>query len=286
MSESPVREPAVAGFFYPDDAATLRREVEGFLAGGPGEPSHERLAFVPHAGYRYSGAIAGEAFRELTIPSLVVVLAPNHHGIGAPLALPTSGQWRTPLGRLGIDEDASRAITEAGASSDHRADFRDDWVAHSRDHALEVELPLLQVASPRPPSIVTLAVGTYGLEELLAAGRAIAAGLASVGRTAPEDVLIVVSSDMSHHVPAERALQLDEPVLRLVESADAEGVHRTVTENALSVCGFAPAVVGLAAARELGVGPGRLVRYGNSGDVTGDDSQVVAYASILLPAAA
>jgi len=274
----PVRPPAVAGRFYPADPATLRAEVEAYVAGGAGAPA--RLLFVPHAGYVYSGRIAGAGYRDVAVPTLVVVLAPNHFGVGAPLALPRRGAWRTPLGDLALDADASDAVAARSRL------FADDWVAHARDHALEVQLPFLQVLrADDPPRLVTLSVGTHDRAALLEAGLALGRGLADAGLTRPDDVLIVVSSDMSHYISARRARELDLPVLDLVCRADAEGLHERVTARGLTVCGAAPAVVGLAAARALGVAPGRVVRYGHSGEVTGDDSEVVAYASVLLPAA-
>jgi hypothetical protein len=267
----------VAGSFYPAEPAALRAAVASFLVDG--RPAPARLLFVPHAGYVYSGRIAGAGYAGTVVPPLVVVLAPNHHGIGAPLALPRAGTWRTPLGDLAVDEAASRAVAARCPL------FEDDWRAHSRDHALEVQLPFLQVLrGADPPTLVTISVGTYDRAALLSAGAALARGLADAGVTRADQVLLIVSSDMSHYLPAARARELDLPVLELLRTADAEGLHERVTSRRLSVCGAAPAVVALAAARELGVAPGRVVRYGHSGEVTGDDSDVVAYASVLLPA--
>lgn len=277
-----VRPPAVAGRFYPADAGRLRREVEGLLA-VTAAPTHARLAYVPHAGYTYSGRIAGAAYGELCVPPLVVLVAPRHHPTGAALALPARGSWSTPLGELALAEDVVTAIAASSSV------FRDDWAAHAADHAIEVQLPFLQVQAERAgtlPALVTLAVGTADLEALLEAGRALAAALTDCGRSAVEDVLLVVSGDMSHFIPAALAWELDTRVLDLALELRAEELHREVVAKDLTICGAMPAVVGLAAAREMGAAPGRVVARGHSGEVTGDDADVVAYASLVYPAAA
>lgn len=283
MRGAVIRDAAVAGSFYPAQPEELRAQLAGFLAGSPREPRFERLLLGPHAGYVYSGAIAGEGYRLLEVPPLVVLMAPNHYGVGAALALPGAGTWRTPLGDLEIDEEATAAIAA------HHSGFRDDWRAHARDHALEVHLPFLQARAAeqgRSFQLVTLSVGTHDADELLAAGRAVAAGLESLGRGAVEQSLLVVSSDMSHYIAADEARRRDLPALDRVLSDDPEGLLAEVLGQGVSMCGVAPAVVGLEAARRLGAGPGELVRYGHSGEVTGDSAEVVAYASVLLAPAA
>lgn len=286
---STIRDPAVAGTFYPERAAELRSVVTRCLAAAIRPREAARLLLAPHAGLIYSGAIAGAGYGCVEIPPLIVVLAPNHHGIGAPLALPRRGAWRTPLGELAIDEAATAAIAARGARASPRVDFRDDWRAHARDHALEVQLPFVQVACEArgvaSPRLVTLSCGTHDVARLVAAGEAIAAGLADLGRTRPADVLLVVSSDMSHYIPADEARALDLPVLDLVRRCLPEALHAEVMGRGIGMCGIAPAVTGLAAARALGFGEGELLAYGSSGDVTREWGKVVAYASLRLKAA-
>ena len=283
---STVRDPAVAGTFYPARPEALRAMISACLAEGASSRSQARLLMAPHAGLVYSGRIAGRGYARVEIPPLVVVLAPNHYGVGAQLALPRSGAWRTPLGTLSIDERATSAITSAAGPA---ADFRDDWRAHARDHALEIQLPFLQVACEERdvpmPAIVTLSCGTHELASLVAAGEALAGGLVALHRDSPRDVLLVVSSDMSHYIPEDEARALDIPALEMVRRCEPEALHREVTSKGITMCGIAPAVAGLAAARVLGAGPGELVAYGTSGDVSGDRGSVVAYASVLLDVA-
>jgi AmmeMemoRadiSam system protein B len=275
-----IRDPAVAGSFYPSRPADLEAQVEAMLGPLASPPEPLRMILVPHAGYVYSGAIAGVAYRLVAPPPLVVVLAPNHYGVGAKLALPRRGSWRTPLGLLAIDEDATAALAS------HDPAMSDDWRAHARDHALEVQLPFLQVLARRrsieQPRLVTLSCGTHDLRALVAAGEALAAALRDVGRDAPGAALIVVSGDMSHYIPAREARALDLPVLEHACAVDPEGFHAEVFGKGVSACGVAPAVVGLAASRALGSRHGTLLRYGHSGEVTGDEAQVVAYAAVSV----
>lgn len=277
-----IREPAVAGRFYPGTERALREDVDAMLGAPRADAAFARLLLVPHAGYIYSGAIAAQGYTRVLVPPLVVVLAPNHYGTGAALAMPRRGSWRTPLGDMPIDEEAAVAI--AGRD----AELRDDWRAHARDHALEVHLPFLQRRAAQqgvpPPGIVPLSCGTLELRSLLAAGEAIAEGLREVKREAVRDVLIVVSSDMSHYIPASEARALDLPALKLACAIEPEALHAEVLGKGISMCGIAPAVAGLAAARALGCSRGELVRYGHSGEVTRDDDSVVAYATVLVPA--
>ncbi|MEM7248322.1 MAG: AmmeMemoRadiSam system protein B [Acidobacteriota bacterium] len=274
------REPAVAGWFYPADPTELRSEVEELLGGE--EPDLEpRLALVPHAGYVYSGAIAATVYRRLVLPRVVVLLGPNHHGVGRPFALPRSGAWRTPLGEVAL---APESETIAARSSL----FSDDWRAHAKDHALEVQLPFLQVLAERQGrelSLMTLSVGTHDPDALAEAGEALADGLVEAGLTTPQDVLLLVSSDMSHHISSERARALDLPALEPLIAGEAQGFFDRIANHGVTACGVAPATVALHAARRLGLRPGELLRYGHSGEVTGDDDRVVAYAAAWLPAA-
>lgn len=275
-----IREPAVAGTFYPASPRALAADVDAMLGPARDDARFLRLLIVPHAGYVYSGRIAAEGYALARLPPLIVVLAPNHYGTGAPLALPLRGAWRTPLGDVAIDEDAARAIAARDAH------LRDDWRAHARDHALEVQLPFVQrlaAAQGAAPRVVTLSCGTLDLSRLLSAGEAIAAALRELGRDAESDVLLVVSSDMSHYVPARRARALDMPALELACAIEPERLHAEVLGKGISMCGIAPAVAGLTAARALGATSGRLVRYGHSGEVTGDDESVVAYATVAVP---
>jgi AmmeMemoRadiSam system protein B len=264
------RMPAVAGSFYPADPAELQAAVaECLSADVPRIPALALLA--PHAGYIYSGPCAGKVYSSVELPERIVVLCPNHTGFGAPLAIRSGGSWQTPLGEVPVDEDLAAALKRADP------DIREDGEAHRREHALEVQLPFLQVLRPEF-RLTPICVGTHRHDQLERLGEA----LASVIREADERILIVISSDMSHYIAAERARELDGRAIAAMEAMDPGGLHDVVHREGISMCGIAPAVAGLFGARRLGARKGRLIAYTNSGDRTGDYSEVVAYAGLVF----
>jgi AmmeMemoRadiSam system protein B len=269
-----IREPAFAGQFYPDDPARLRAEIQRCLAPEPGieEAAVAAAAIVvPHAAYMYSGRIAGAVYAAARLQERLVILCPNHTGRGEPVAVMSRGGWRTPLGVAPIDETlADRILARCPMATV-------DDQAHRREHSLEVQLPFLQVlrAAPR---FVPICVGITSLPDLVALGLGIAAAIAPPGEPAG----IIVSTDMSHYLPAEAARAQDMVALERIEALDPEGLHRVVRQRGISMCGIAPAVAGLTAARCGGARAARLIAYGNSGDASGDYGSVVAYAGLAI----
>ncbi len=263
-----VREPAVAGRFYPARASELRREIDGLLGPSAGSPA---LAVVgPHAGYVYSGAIAGEAYARVEVPMRVILLGPNHTGMGARRALWARGAWKIPGDLVPIDEQLAERVRRM-------ADLEDDHRAHQQEHSLEVHLPFLRARQPHV-SLVPICLGPLELEEC----RSIGHGIASAVRETDGEVLLVASTDMSHYISAEAARERDQMALARVQELDPEGLYRTVTRHDISMCGFIPTTVALFAALELGAEHAELVRYGNSGDVSGDYQRVVGYAGLVV----
>lgn len=264
------RFPAVAGSFYPADAPTLAREVRAFL-GDKRSTARAVAVLAPHAGYVYSGPCAGRAYGEIDVPELAIILCPNHTGLGKPLALMDEGEWETPLGPVRIETALARQLLALDS------DLSVDPLAHLREHALEVQLPFLQVLRPSI-RFVPVCVGTNNRKALLGLGDAIAEAV----RDTEDDVLIVISSDMSHYIPFEEARARDTLAIERMEKLDAEGLLGVVRREAISMCGYCPAVAGIRAARVLGAAKGRLVAYTSSGDRTGDYHEVVAYASMVF----
>lgn len=264
------RQSVVAGQFYPGQADELRRTVEGYLA-GERPPCSAIGMMVPHAGYVYSGAIAGQTFSRVEIPPTVVLLGPNHTGYGSQLAVFPSGSWSTPLGESAVDADlAARIIKECpGAKADE--------LAHRFEHSLEVQIPFIQVKSPKT-RIVPVCVGHSSLDSLLAFGET----LGQVIESTPGKVLLVASSDMTHYESAEKAREQDMKALKKILGLDPDGLYHLVLTERISMCGVFPMVALLAAARHLGARKGTLVHYGNSGDVTGDRAEVVGYAGVII----
>lgn len=262
------REPAVAGRFYEGDPRSLAREVRAFLT-APLAPRPALGVVAPHAGYLYSGAIAGAVYARVAVPPRVIVLGPNHTGLGRPAALwPPGGGWRTPLGTVPV----SRPLTEALAGGPL---VELDRAAHAREHSLEVQIPFLAVARP-DVEIAGLCLGPLGLEDCEEVGRIVASAARAHG------ALVVASSDMSHYIPAAEAAEKDRHAIDRILALDPEGLYRTVRREGLTMCGVIPATVMLFAARALGAKAAELVRYGHSGEVTGDDDEVVGYAGLIV----
>lgn len=267
-----VREPAVAGRFYPGDPRVLRRDVDSLLASVDlgGAPREVLGLMAPHAGYIYSGATAAEAFARVRVPERVVIMCPNHTGRGARISVYAKGVFRIPGAEIPIDDElADRIMVEAvGAKHDHKA--------HLSEHAIEVELPFLLACQPRL-RIVPIVLG--GLSE----HEAIELGLALHRAIGDDDVLVVASSDMSHFLPDGETRKVDRVALAPLLDFDPAGLYQTVTQNRISMCGYIPATAMLAYARARG-GADRpeLVAYATSGDAFGDRSRVVGYASVLV----
>ncbi|HDP95264.1 MAG TPA: AmmeMemoRadiSam system protein B [Candidatus Aminicenantes bacterium] len=260
-----IRQPAVAGMFYPGDAVQLRRQVESMIP--PAQSEVPVLGIVaPHAGYIYSGACAGRAWSGVIPKDTVVVLGVNHRGSGAPLAVDNHEAWRTPLGDVSVDLELAEML--AGEAPIFTLDDR----AGLEEHSLEVQVPFIQVISPRV-AILPIVVGAVDLETVLEAGRMLAGILFS----RRPNLTLVASTDMSHYIRAEEAQRLDRRAIDRILALDPEGLFREVVGKRISMCGVAPTVMLLAAAREIGATRVEEVCYTHSGIVTGDDSEVVAY---------
>jgi AmmeMemoRadiSam system protein B len=269
------RRPAVAGRFYPADPETLRSDLRDLTEGRTppsGAVAPQGIALlVPHAGYIYSGRVAAKTYTSVPLPGRIVILCPNHTGAGEAIAVNDEGAWETPLGAAPIDASlAGEILARCGAA-------RVDAEAHRREHSLEVQIPFLQYLAGEF-RFVPICVGTMRLPLLLDLGRAVAEAIDA----AREDVLLVISSDMSHYLPAPVAEAQDRKAIDRVLAVDPEGLHRIVREEDISMCGVAPAVAGLEAARRRGARSGRLVAYGTSGDTSGDFDSVVGYAGVAI----
>jgi AmmeMemoRadiSam system protein B len=270
LSGSLVRTPAVAGSFYPSHPLQLKTAVERFLVRTL-PPVRPLALLVPHAGYIYSGSTAGKTFASSDLPPRLVLLCPNHTGMGAELSVWARGSWRTPLGDTPVDEEMAEGLLEA------MPELSDEPGAHLREHAIEVQLPFLQVMLERF-TVVPVCVGTGRYDTLERLGKALARVLASPGKPAA----MVVSSDMNHYESAAVNRAKDELALGAVLRLDPAGLHRVVHEKDITMCGYAPAVAALVACRELGADRAELVDYTHSGMVTGDDDQVVSYAGVRI----
>jgi hypothetical protein len=268
--EYAARKPAVAGSFYPSHPLQLRTAVERFLVRTL-PPVRPVALLAPHAGYVYSGSTAGKTYAASILSERILLLCPNHTGMGAPLSLYPGRAWLTPLGECPVDAPLNRALLGEirGLEADEKA--------HLREHAIEVQLPFLQVYLSGV-QVAAVAVGINDLPVLKSLGEGIARALAGLD----EPVAIVVSTDMNHYEDARTNRVKDDIALECVRNLDPEGLHRAVLTNDISMCGFAPAVAALYAARLLGADAAEVVDYTHSGMVTGDDGQVVSYAGVRI----
>lgn len=274
MSDQAVRHAAVAGHFYPADPRDLDEMVREYLADVKAPLAPARAAVVPHAGLVYSGRCAAQVFGRLELPPTIVILAPNHTGLAwaaGGASLWDRGAFETPFGPIGVGEEFAAALEARCALVSH------DPAAHRQEHAVEVELPFLAILSP-DSAIVPIVLAWDDWERC----RTLAEALADTVTDWPDDVLLVASSDMTHHESAARAASKDRHALEAMERLDGEGLLRACRQERISMCGRAPAAVVIEAARRLGAERGELVDYRHSGWVTGDDSSVVAYAGVVV----
>lgn len=228
-------------------------------------------AIVPHAGYVYSGPVAGAVYARLEIPSVAIVFCPNHTGLGAPAALDPSDSWRTPLGDVPLDRELGRRLLELAPSLEEDAD------AHAREHSLEVQIPFLQVRRP-DVRLVAISIGARDLDLCREIGEAAADAVSE--RTEPP--LLLASSDMNHYESRAIGRAKDDLALARVEALDPEGLFSTVLSGRISMCGVLPSTALLFAARRLEAASARVVARRDSGDETGDPSSVVGYAGVIV----
>lgn len=266
------RPPAVADQFYPGDKAALQKTVAELSPEIPPEQKIQALAVIaPHAGYIYSGPVAGETFAKVVIPEDVILLGPNHHGQGAPVALMRSGDWQMPMGNVSINEELAAILLATSPL------ITSDTIAHRFEHSLEVEVPFLQHGQPNL-ALTPLVISQLPFEECRQLGEAIATAIKQYGKP----VLIVASSDMTHYESRTEASRKDRLVIEQVEQLDAEGLYRTVLGHGITMCGIMPATIALVAAVQLGADQARLIRYSDSGETSGDTDHVVGYAGFAI----
>jgi MEMO1 family protein len=268
--ETFVRMPAVAGQFYPANADTLRRAIQSYTKMN-GEKLDAIGCVVPHAGYMYSGHVAGAVYARLNLPDRYIILCPNHTGHGAPLAIMREGSWMTPLGEVPIDSDL------AGRLQNEMPDLTDDIEAQRHEHALEVQLPFLQ-SMVGNFAFVPVTVGTSRLEHLIKLGIAMSKAIESRG----DNVMIIASSDMNHYEADSTTRVKDRKAIDRVLALDECGLFEVVTRERVTMCGFGPTIAMLTASKSLGARKAELIRYATSGDISGDRDAVVGYAGIAV----
>lgn len=264
-----IREPVVAGTFYPGSKDILEEELGKHIQNA--ETKRKVIGLVsPHAGYVFSGGCAGKGFGAVEVPGTVIILGVNHHGFGHPFAVDGHEYWKSPLGNAEIDDQLRTKLTAESKI------FGIDNTASSREHSLEVQVPFVQYINP-DAKILPVTVASGDPQRLIDAGKEIAALIKD-----NPDVLIVASTDMSHYISADRARDKDRMAIDKILALDPEGLVNTVAMERISMCGVAPTAIMLAAALELGAENAEVVNYTNSGNVMGDYNRVVAYLSMIV----
>lgn len=270
MTDKVVRTPAVAGRFYPDDPIVLSEMVREHL--GPEQERQPALGVVcPHAGYKYSGNVAGAVYARVEIPETVVLIGPNHSGMGPYVAMNSEGCWSTPLGVVAIDETFAQKFKEAFPWAE------DSTQAHQKEHSLETQVPFLQMIRP-DVKIVPIVLKRLQVDAFLTLGQALAETIQKVGG----NVLIVASTDMTHFESQKNAAEKDQKAIEKIIDLDPEGLDLTVRGYGISMCGANSTSAMLHATQELGAEECKLIKYSNSGMVTGDFDHVVGYAGLIV----
>jgi MEMO1 family protein len=264
------RHPAVADRFYPGNSTALTREVQNLIGTQPAHKQKAMAVICPHAGYIYSGGVAAETLRQVIVPETVIILGPNHHGQGAEIALSTT-TWEMPMGNVPIDTELAEMLV-------HRSPLiRKDEVAHRFEHSLEVQVPFLQEMQ-KNLAIVPLVIAhiPYSMCEK------VADNLSESIKESGKNVLILASSDMTHYESRSVAAKKDRLALDRLLALDPAGLYQTVVDRRITMCGFIPATIALLASMQLGARTANLVRYTDSGEVSGDTDQVVGYAGVII----
>jgi AmmeMemoRadiSam system protein B len=267
-----LRLPAVAGRFYPSHPAELIALIRKYTSRDPEHPPISlRACLVPHAGYVYSGHVAGAVLARIALPRKIIILGVRHYPQGEPAAILSSGAWRTPLGDARIDEELAEALKKACPL------LHEDSVAHSTEHSLEVQLPFLQVLAP-DFTFVPVALGTVQFESLVSVGEAIGRVL----EASKENLLLLTTSDLNHYEDDATTRVKDRKAIDQLLALDARGLYDTCRDEEISMCGLGPTVAMITALNALGAKKPELVKYATSADVSGDRSAVVGYAGMIF----
>ncbi len=265
------RKPAVAGYFYPGRPEELKKMIQKMV--DPKMEKEKAICLVsPHAGFEYSGPVAGAVFSSALLPETFLILGPSHRNIHSRFALMKKGLWETPLGDVPLESGLAELILNRSSL------IEEDELAHRSEHSLEVQLPFIQFFMPNislVPLCISYAASYQEIEEL---ARAVASSIKEYNR----EVLIVASTDMSHYVSEEKARKKDFLAIEKILELDARGLYQTVQEEDISMCGFQPTTAAILASKELGAKKAELVKYQTSGERTGNYFEVVGYAGIRI----
>ncbi|MFA5374319.1 MAG: AmmeMemoRadiSam system protein B [Dehalococcoidia bacterium] len=265
------RFPVVSGRFYPGTRSFLEERIDDLI--DRKAPAEDVLGVLcPHAGYNFSGAVAGAAISRVKFKDTFIILGPNHTGLGQPCSIMVEGTWRTPLGDVEIDSELAQAVL--GSSSYLQKDEK----AHMEEHSIEVQLPFLQYFKEDVKFVPIVLMGDAAGDVYKDIGK----GIAKVIKESEKKVVIMASSDMSHYEPQAAAKENDFKAIEAILALDADELLKRIKDHHITMCGYAPVATMIHACKELGAKKAELVMYQTSGDVTGDFHRVVGYASVII----
>ena len=265
-----IRTPVVANQFYPGDPGILTRTLSDLIPTTSKEKKKALAVVSPHAGYIYSGAVAGETFAQVEIPDDIIILGPNHSGRGARVAMMSQGEWQMPQGNVALNSELGSRLADSTI-------IEEDIIAHSYEHSLEVQVPFIQYLKDTF-TLLPFVVSHISFSDCVTVGKEIAAAI--LQHNSP--VLMVASTDMTHYESRKLASHKDHLALEHILSLDPEGLYNTVVDQRISMCGIMPTTIALIASLELGAKKAELIRYTDSGETSGDTQQVVGYAGCVI----
>ncbi len=275
-----IRTPAVAGMFYPNMQQELRSSIRDCFLHGfgprklPPSPDGKNIIGVicPHAGYMYSGPIAAHSYYAISSlkPDLVIIIGPNHWGIGCSIATMKDGLWRTPLGDVQVDTDTALEINRISKNIEL------DFFSHTRDHSLEVQIPMLQEIYSHKFKILPIIL----IDQSHNAASEIGKAVSKIAKN--KKTVIVGSSDFTHYEENEFAHKQDKSLIEPILRMDVDKFYNILQENQVSACGYGAIASTIIACKELGATRATLEKYATSGDVAGEKKSVVGYASIIF----
>jgi AmmeMemoRadiSam system protein B len=266
------REAVVAGQFYPASAEKLRAQIGSFVDKNTAK-SPALACILPHAGYIYSGRVAAETVSRIELKEKILLLGPNHTGEGVPFSIMTEGTWQTPMGDIQVDEPLAKKILN------NSRNLGEDSLAHINEHSLEVELPILQYFKS-DFTIVPMAFLSDDLKRLKETGREIA--VAVKDEFLAGSIMLLASSDMTHYEPQDTAEKKDQLAITAILELNEDKLMDTLRKFRITMCGYAPVIAMLSAAKALGAKKAQLVKYQTSADETKDTKSVVGYAGIII----
>ncbi|HHT18987.1 MAG: AmmeMemoRadiSam system protein B [Euryarchaeota archaeon] len=278
-----MRKPAVAGYFYESDEQLLKERIKwcythpigpGRIPGKLGNKRSIKGLISPHAGYEFSGPVAAFSYLELAedgLPETVLILCPNHTGMGSGLSTMTQGGWQTPLGEVPIDTEFARKLVDNYPLMD------DEPSAHIQEHSCEVQLPFLQELG-QDFKLVPICMMMQDLETSQELGGAIALTAQELG----QDLVVIASTDFTHQMPHKVAVAQDKKVLDAIESFDEQEMFKRIISNNVTMCGYGPVATTMAASKAMGAHDATILKYATSGDTSGNYTSVVGYGSAVF----